>query len=343
MRLGAARKWVQRFTDTVAAHYYGADVKRLRAAVIGVGYLGKYHAQKYAALPDVELVAVVDENLPRAQEAAREHGCRAVADFHAILGATDIVSIVVPTEQHHAVARACLEAGAHILVEKPVTRTLEEAEDLIRLAAAQGRIFQVGHVERFNPAVLALQEVLRDPLFIESYRLASFKPRGTDVDVVLDLMIHDIDIILNLVRSEIKDVRPIGYPVLTDEVDIGHARLEFANGCVANVTASRVSDKALRKVRVFQPDAYLSIDLHNPKFVCWRRLRDGAGAARLASEEKAFPPTDLLLEEIRAFVAAVRGGTAPVVSGSDGKRALEVALRISAGMGQTWPPPEPGA
>jgi predicted dehydrogenase len=318
-------------------------VKPLRAAVIGVGYLGKFHAQKYAALPDVKLVAVVDEDLPRAQQVAEQYGCRAVADFRAILEEIDLVSIVVPTEQHHVVARTCLEAGAHILVEKPVTRTLEEAEELIGLAAARRRVFQVGHVERFNPAVLALQEVLREPLFIESYRLASFKPRGTDVDVVLDLMIHDIDIILNLVQSEIADVRPIGFPVLTDEVDIGHARLEFANGCVANVTASRVSDKAMRKVRVFQQDAYLSIDLHNPKFVCWRRLRDGEGTARLASEEKAFPQTDLLLEEVRAFVTAVRGGTAPVVSGTDGKRALEVALRISAGMGQAWPLPERGA
>lgn len=312
----------------------------LRAAVIGVGYLGKFHAQKYAALPDVELVAVADEDYKRAQEVAAQCGCRAVEDFRTVLGAVDVVSIVVPTEVHYPVARACLEAGAHILVEKPVTRTLEEAEDLIRLAASRKRVFQVGHVERFNPAVLALQEVLQKPLFIESYRLASFKPRGTDVDVVLDLMIHDIDIILNLVRSEIADVRPIGFPVLTDEVDIGHARLEFANGCVANVTASRVSDKAMRKVRVFQQDAYLSIDLHNPKFVCWRRLRDGAGAARLASEEKTFPPADLLLEEVRAFVNAVRNGTPPVVSGGDGKRALEVALRISAGMGGTWPPLE---
>lgn len=311
---------------------------RLRAAVIGVGYLGRYHAQKYAALEDVDLVAVVDENLARAEEAAREHGCRAVADFRAILGDVDLVSVVVPTERHYAVARSCLEAGVHILVEKPVTRTLDEAEELIRIAAAGKRIFQVGHVERFNPAVLALREVLREPLFIESYRLASFKPRGTDVDVVLDLMIHDIDIILNLVQSEIADVRPTGIPVLTDEVDIGHARLEFANGCVANVTASRVSDKSLRKVRVFQHDAYLSIDLHNPKFVCWRRLRDGSGAPRLVSEEKGFPPADLLLDEVRAFVRAVRDGTPPVVSGADGKRALEVALRISAGMGQAWPP-----
>ena len=312
----------------------------LRAAVIGVGYLGKFHAQKYAALPEVELVAVADEDAGRAQEVARDCGCRAVADYRSLLGAVDLFSIVVPTEHHYRVARGCLEAGAHILVEKPVTRTLEEADDLIDLARSKGCIFQVGHVERFNPAVQALQTVLEKPLFIESYRLASFKPRGTDVSVVLDLMIHDIDIILNLVKSEIADVRPIGFPVLTDEVDIGHARLEFANGCIANVTASRVSDKAMRKVRIFQQDAYLSIDLHNPKFVCWRRIRSGDGAARLASEEKTFPQADLLLEEIRAFVHSVRSGESPLVSGTDGKRALEVALRISAGMGSAWPPAE---
>ena len=163
------------------------------------------------------------------------------------------------------------------------------------------------------------------------------------MDVVHDLMIHDIDIILNLEQSEIADVRPIGFPVLTDEVDIGHARLEFANGCVANVTASRVSDKAMRKVRVFQQDAYLSIDLHNPKFVCWRRLRDGGCAPPLASAEKTSPPADLRLEEVRAFDTAEREGAPPVVSGADGKRALEVALRISAGMGGAWPPLERGA
>ncbi|HET9664276.1 MAG TPA: Gfo/Idh/MocA family oxidoreductase [Burkholderiales bacterium] len=318
-------------------------MKPLRAVVIGVGYLGKFHAEKYAALPGVELVAVADPDIARAQEVSARLGCRAVPDFSSLLGAVDIASIVVPTEHHYSVARACLEAGIHILVEKPVTRTLEEAADLIRLAAARRRVFQVGHVERFNPAVLALQQVLEKPLFVESYRLASFKPRGTDVDVVLDLMIHDIDIILNLVRSDITDVRPIGFPVLTDEVDIGHARIEFASGCVANVTASRVSDKAMRKVRVFQQDAYLSIDLHDPKFVCWRRLRNDDGSARLASEERTFPQADLLLEEVRAFVEAARNGTPPLVSGVDGKRALEVALRISAGMGQAWPPAGPNA
>jgi predicted dehydrogenase len=312
---------------------------RLRAGVIGVGYLGRYHAQKYAALESVELVAVADANVARAREVAAECGCRALEDFRAMLCEVDLVSIAVPTEHHYAVARDCLEAGVHVLVEKPVSRTLEEADELIRLAAARGRVLQVGHVERFNPALLALQDLLREPMFVESYRLAPFKPRGTDVNVALDLMIHDIDIILNLVRSEVAAVRPTGFPVLTDEVDIAHARLEFANGCIANVTASRVSNAAVRKVRVFQQDAYLSVDLHNPRLVCWRRSREGSGAARLGSEERAFPRADLLLEEVRAFAAAVRGGAPPVVSGADARRALEVALRISAGMGRPWPRP----
>ncbi len=314
-------------------------MKRLRAAVIGVGYLGRYHAQKYAQLDGVELVAVADTSLPRAQEAARECGCRAVDDFHAILGEVDVVSIVVPTEQHYAVARTCLEAGAHILLEKPIARTVEEADELIRVAAAGGRVFQVGHLERFNPAIRALQEVLRQPWFVESHRITPFRARGTDVDVVLDLMIHDIDIILNLVPSEIAEIRPVGFPVLTDGVDIAHARLEFVDGCVANVTASRVSHKALREVRVFQQDTYLSLDLRTPKLTCWRRLRDGSGATRLEPEERRFPQADLLMEEVRAFVSAVRDGKPPVVSGADGKRALEVALRISAGMGKQRPIP----
>jgi predicted dehydrogenase len=245
----------------------------------------------------------------------------------------DLVSIVVPTERHFEVGRDCLEANAHVLIEKPVTQTIEQAEALIRLAAGRGRVLQVGHLERFNPALVAMQEALRNPLFIECYRLASFKARGTDVDVVRDLMIHDIDLVLNMVKSDLADIRPIGVPVLTDKVDIAHARLEFANGCVANVTASRVSQSAVRKIRVFQQDTYLSADLDPPKLVRWHRVRGDVGA-RLESQTQAFPPADPLMAEVLAFVEAVRTGTPPVVSGADGKRALEVALRITAGIGE---------
>jgi predicted dehydrogenase len=324
------RKCHARFCESSRA------VKPLRAAVIGVGYLGRYHAQKYAALKDVELVAVADADLPRALQVARDCGCRAVDDFHAILHDVDVVSIVVPTERHFEVARDCLEAGLHVLMEKPVTRTVEEAEALIRLADARNRTLQVGHLERFNPALLAVQEVLRDPLYIECYRLAPFKSRGTDVDVVRDLMIHDIDIILNMVKGEIADIRAIGVPVLTDRVDIVQARLEFTSGCVANVTASRVSQSAIRKIRVFQHDAYLSVDLDPPRLVHWRRVR-GDGSARLESRTQEFPPADLLMSEVSAFVEAVREGTPPVVSGADGRRALEVASRITAGIGEARP------
>lgn len=307
-------------------------VKLLRAGVIGAGYLGRFHALKYAAMQDVELVAVADIRPARAEEVARECGCRAVHDFREMLAEVDLVSVVVPTEGHYAVARACLKAGRHVLVEKPLASTLAEADELIQLATAGGHVLQVGHLERFNPALGALREVVRDPLFIESYRLSPFRARGIDVDVVLDLMIHDIDIILHLVQSDITEIRPIGFPVITDGVDIAHARVDFANGCVANLNASRVSTKALRTLRVFQHDAYFSVDLNTHRLMHWRRVQDADAAARLESMDRDFPPPDLIMTEARAFVDAVRNGTQPPVTGADGRRALEVALRISAPM-----------
>jgi predicted dehydrogenase len=306
--------------------------RKLRAAVIGVGYLGRFHAQKYMALPDVELVAVVDSDGARAAHVGAELNVRSATDLRSVLPGVDLASIVVSTEHHFPVAQECLEAGVHVLVEKPVSQTAEEAAALIRLAAEKGRVLQVGHVERFNPAIVAAQALLDEPLFIESHRLAPFKPRGTDVNVVLDLMIHDIDIILNLVGSGIADIRPTGFPVLTDDVDIAHARLEFASGCVANVTASRVSQAAMRKIRVFQRDGYLSIDYNERRLVHWKRVRGASGEPRLELDERSFGEADLLMEEVRAFARTVREGGAPVVSGEDGKRALEVALAITRGI-----------
>jgi predicted dehydrogenase len=307
-------------------------MSKLRAAVIGVGYLGRFHAQKYAALEDVELVGVVDASRERAEEVAAEVGTAAFTDYRPILGKVDLVSIVVPTQYHYAVARECLEAGCHILLEKPVTQTVEEADELIELAGRQGLIFQVGHLERFNPAILALEGVLKNPHFIESHRLAPFKPRGTDVNVVLDLMIHDIDIILSMVPSGIKLVNSVGVPVLSDEVDIANARLQFENGCVANVTASRVSREAVRKIRIFQSDAYISIDYQSRRISIFRKDGGGVpvpGLPDVSMEEKSFAQSDALMAEIRAFVEAVKNGAPPVVSGEDGKRALELALRIN--------------
>ncbi|MEJ2471160.1 MAG: Gfo/Idh/MocA family oxidoreductase [Desulfuromonadales bacterium] len=308
----------------------------LRAAVIGVGYLGRFHAQKYAANSAVDLVGVVDSDPLRASEVAEEVQTTAYTDYRDILPTADLVSIVVPTRYHYAVARDCFEAGCHVLLEKPVTQTVAEADDLIALASERQRVFQVGHLERFNPAVTALSDVLHNPQFIESHRLAPFKTRGTDVNVVLDLMIHDIDILLSLGPHGLKTINAVGVPVLSDEVDIANARLQFENGCVANVTASRASREAMRKMRIFQQDAYISIDFQSREIAIYRK-REGMnlipGLPNVAVETRRFEQGDPLKDEIDAFVTAVREGRPPVVSGADGKRALEVAIQIS---GRLW-------
>ncbi|MDY6848615.1 MAG: Gfo/Idh/MocA family oxidoreductase [Geoalkalibacter sp.] len=304
----------------------------LRAGVIGVGYLGRFHAQKYAALPDVELVGVVDADQARAEEVAHEVGTMACTDYSELLGRVDLVSIVVPTYLHFKVAKAALNAGVHILLEKPVTQTVAEADELIRIAEDKNLVFQVGHLERFNPAVVALGDVLKNPMFIESHRLSPFKPRGTDVNVVLDLMIHDIDIILNMVNSPVESINSVGVPVLSEEVDIANARLQFANGCVANVTASRVSREPMRRIRIFQPDAYVSIDYQSCKIGIFRKGGEGIPVPAIPNvtmDETSFSQGDPLFDEIKAFVRSVNEGLPPVVSGEDGKRALEVALWIT--------------
>jgi predicted dehydrogenase len=232
----------------------------IRAAVVGCGHFGRYHAAKYAASPAADLVAVVDRDPEAAMALAAALDCQALCDLGPLAGLVEAVSVVVPTREHHGVAANLLEAGLHVLVEKPIAATLAEAERLITLAAIHRRGLQVGHLERFNNAVLALADVLDRPLFIESHRLAPFKPRGTDVDVVLDLMIHDIDLIQELVGTPLEGVDAVGVPVLSSHADIANARLHFAGGCVVNVTASRVSQKSERKMRLFQRDAYVSID-----------------------------------------------------------------------------------
>ena len=312
--------------------------QHLRAAVIGAGYLGKFHAQKYAALEDCELRAVVDINPARAREVGDSVRAPAAIDYREVLRKVDLASIVVPTELHHEVAKACLEAGVHILVEKPVTRTTEEAAELVELAKRNGLVFQVGHLERFNPAVLAVRDQITRPLFIESDRLAVFKPRGTDVNVVLDLMIHDIDLILSIARSDITTVRASGFPVFTPAVDIANARLEFADGCVADVSASRVSQSSLRKLRIFQPERYISIDCENFHVRTLHKEGTGLGpdgAPRIVPGESVFERADPLMAEIRAFVHAVQTRTEPQVTGQDGLRALEVALEVCRQMNLT--------
>jgi predicted dehydrogenase len=304
----------------------------MRTAVVGVGYLGRFHAQKYATLTNSELVGVADPS-PSARDAvAAELGVNAYADYRELLGRVDAVSIVTPTQYHYRVAREFLEAGAHVLVEKPMTATVAEGEDLIDAARRAGRILQVGHLERFNAAVQAVQPLLTVPRFIESARLAPFKQRGTDVDVVLDLMIHDIDLILSIVRSPVVAVDAIGSSVFSKEIDIANARLRFANGCVANATASRVSLKTERRLRLFQDDAYVSMDLHQ-KVLTVIRKGDGVGAdgmPRVAIDETSYEQGDALRTEIEAFLDAAATGCAPAVTGEDGLLALRTAVSIAA-------------
>ncbi|GIX22597.1 MAG: UDP-N-acetylglucosamine 3-dehydrogenase [Gammaproteobacteria bacterium] len=306
----------------------------VRTAVIGAGYLGRFHAQKYAALPGVELVGVVDIDPARAAAVAEEVGSRAYTDPEAVLDRVDAVSVVTPTVTHAEVAATCLDRGVHVLLEKPMTTTLAEADRLIELAERRGLVLQIGHLERFNPAVQAVAGALDRPLFIESTRLAPFKPRATDVDVVLDLMIHDIDLILALVGGEIEHIEAAGARVLSEHIDIANARLHFRGGCVANVTASRVSLKSERRMRIFQPGACLVVDGLNHTLAVHRKEGgDGSGAPRIASEERRFEASDPLYAELAAFVAAVREGRPPAVGGADGRRALDAALRIRAALG----------
>ncbi|HTP66019.1 MAG TPA: Gfo/Idh/MocA family oxidoreductase [Geobacteraceae bacterium] len=304
--------------------------EKIRSAVVGVGYLGQFHAEKYAQLTDTQLVAVVDLDRERAQAVASKTGSSAFTDYRDILDRIDVVSVVVPTQSHHEVARAFLERGVHVLLEKPITTTLAEADDLIRVAAANKAVLQVGHLERFNPVVIALDGLVKQPGFIESVRIAPFKPRGTDVGVVLDLMIHDIDIIQSIVGSEVAEISSIGAPVFTEEEDIANARIRFANGCIANVTASRISFKSERKMRIFQPDAYITVDFQNKTFAVFRK-GDGEmfpGVPNITKEEHSYDQTDALKSEIEAFLDAVVSGRPPLVSGEDGREALATALKI---------------
>lgn len=302
----------------------------LRVGVVGVGYLGRFHAQKYAALPGVKLVAVVDANVDRAAEIAQESHTTAGTDYHDLFGQVDCVSIAVPTQFHHSIAQDFLSHGIDVLVEKPLTATAKEGQELVELAARHSRILQVGHLERFNPALRSLTGILTAPRFIECNRVAPFVERGTDVDVVRDLMIHDLDVILSLVRSPVTSIEAFGVPVLTSEPDIANARLRFASGCIADVTASRVALKRERKMRVFQPDTYLVVDYGEHRIrICRREPSSQPGVLpNLTFEEREVGGEDALEEEIRAFLQAVRERSQPVVSGQDGLQALEMAERI---------------
>ena len=303
----------------------------VRVGVIGVGYLGKFHAEKYSAMDNAQLVGVVDIDRGLAENVAARFDTRAFTDYRDLFGRVDAVSIVVPTEDHFSVAAECLNHDLDVLIEKPMTATLAQADELIKSAESRGRVMQIGHLERFNPAVIALKDIVHHPMFIEAHRLSIFKDRSTDVSVVLDLMIHDIDIIMNIVKSEIKSIHAAGAPVICEHADIANVRLEFESGCVANVTASRISTKNQRKIRIFQKDAYASVDFSTREITIIRRDESVAGdlIPGVDIRQRSFSESDALEDELASYVQAVVTRQTPVVSGDAGRQALEVALSIT--------------
>ena len=301
----------------------------LRVAVIGVGHLGRHHARILATLDGVDLVAVVDVNRARAQEIAAAHGTTAAFDYQDVLGKVDAVTIAVPTELHAEIGSAFLSAGIPALVEKPLARSLGEADALIAAAAKAQRILAVGHTERFNPAVATAAPLLTDPRFIEVHRLGTFPERSLDIDVVFDLMIHDLDVVLSIVKSDVESLEAVGVPVITPRVDIANARVRFANGCIANLTASRISRDRVRKIRFFQPAAYVSIDYAAQKAEVWRVVKNSGSAPSIQGGELDVVSEEPLKRELVDFVGAVRSNRSPAVTGEQGRRALALAQDIT--------------
>ena len=306
-------------------------MKKHRAAVVGVGYLGNFHVQKYLALDNVELVALVETNTERQQEVESKYGIPSYTNIEEILPDIDLVSIVVPPKFHFPLAKCCLEAGVHVLLEKPVTETVGEAEALIIAAETNNVVFQVGHLERFNPAVIALKEKVNQPRKIHAERLAPYKARGTEVNVVLDLMIHDIDIVLSLIDGEIEKIEASGRSVVSGDIDIAHAKISFKHGCSVELSASRANQDQVRAMTVQEQNSYVSVDYLNHEMVVGRIGGDGKISEHKedAFVTKTAVGKDILMTEIQSFVAAVEHGRRPTVTGEDGKRALEVAIEVS--------------
>ncbi len=307
-------------------------MKKINCAVIGAGYLGKFHAEKYASLPNSKLIAICDIDLDRGAEIANKYGAAVTNNYYDLIGKVDAVSIAAPTSLHHKIAKVFLENHIHVLLEKPITTTVAEADDLVTIANKNKLVLQIGHLERFNTVINALQKhYLNDPRFIESVRLAPFKLRGIVVNVVLDLMIHDIDLIQFIVGSPIKKIHANGACVLSNEIDIANARIQFENDCVANVTASRVSLNQERKLRLFQQDYYISLDLQHKKLSTHHKGANEMfpGIPEIIREEQVFEQGDALRDEIIAFLDSVTHNKPPVISGEDGKMALATAIEIT--------------
>ena len=304
-------------------------MKMINVGVIGVGHLGNYHLQKYQKLPNSNIAGVVDIAEERARKAAETYGCKIFPDHRDLIGAVDAVSIAVPTGSHHRIAKDFLEAGVDVLLEKPIATTLKEADDLVGIAESKGLILQIGFVERFNPAVVALETVMEKPLFIEAHRLHPFFERGTDVDVILDLMIHDLDLILHFVKSAVKSVEAVGVSVLSDKADIANARLTFQSGCVANVTASRITGKTMQKIRFFGTEGYHAVDYAKRELLSLSKRSGAGGQIEIVKNTVEVGDHDPLEEEIRSFLESVTKRTPPAVSGRDGRDVLELALLLT--------------
>ena len=313
----------------------GRCVVTVRVAVIGVGHLGRHHARILSTLPSVELVAVVDTNRARAEEIARTNQTEPAFDYRDVIGRADAVTIAVPTERHRDIAAPFLNAGLPVLVEKPMARSLPEADELIELAARSGSILAVGHTERFNPAIDAARPLLTDPRFIEVHRLGTFPERSLDIDVVFDLMIHDLDVVLSVVASEVESIDAVGVPVLTGRVDIANARVRFANGCIANLTASRISRDRVRKIRFFQTAAYVSIDYALQKIEAYRLVKGSGPMPSIEGGDVPVANEEPLKRELADFVEAIAMRRAPRVDAAQGRRALALAQQITDRMSAT--------
>lgn len=299
-------------------------MKKLRVGVVGVGHIGRNHARLYSALESAELTAVYDTDPARAQEIANEFGGTPVSTLAEFADAVDAASVATPTNTHFAIASELLAAGRHLLIEKPITINTGEAMTLAQSAASRSLVLQVGHVERFNPVLSALEERLTHPRFIEAHRLSKYPNRSTDIGVVLDLMIHDIEIILHLVRSPVQSIDAVGVPVLSRGEDIANARIRFENGCVANITSSRISPEQMRKIRVFQEDAYLSLDYQNQTGEIYRRTATG-----IEREPVEIERDEPLKQQLASFIECAATGRAPKVSGFEAAAALDIAVQIT--------------
>ena len=303
-------------------------MSKIRVAVIGIGYLGEFHAQKYQANKNAELVAIVDTNRSRRDTISKKLGVKSYSAYKSIINEVDAVSIVVPTNLHYKVASFFISNNKHVLIEKPFASSVSEAKKLKKLAFKRDIVLQIGHLERFNKAFIKLKNIVKNPVFIECNRISPFKIRGTEVNVIMDLMIHDLDIVMSLNNSNIKNIQANGASVLTNKTDIANARITFENGCVCNLSASRISNKIERKMRVFQKNSYFSLDYQDCELDSYKKVISGK-IKRIEKNKNNFTNNDPLHEEIKSFIECIKKNKSPIVDAVDGIKALQYAIKIS--------------